>query len=206
LIGDVHAEDFILRAALRIVRERGTDLVACTGDLADGLGAVDACCDLLRASGAVVVAGNHDRWLLANQLREHDEATDPERLPPESRAYLSALPATVELETPLGRALLCHGMGDNDMSAVGPDDFGYAIESNTELQEILRDGRFRFVLTGHTHRRMVKPLGSVTVVNAGTLKRDHHPCVLLVDFAAKQVELIDLDDRGGIAGQTAVDL
>ncbi len=36
----------------------------------------------------------------------------------------------VELNVTDSLALLCHGIGPNDIAKVGPDDFGYAIDTN----------------------------------------------------------------------------
>jgi hypothetical protein len=38
------------------------------------------------------------------------------------------LPPTMTLEVPRGTLLLCHGIGENDMKQLGPDDGGYASE------------------------------------------------------------------------------
>jgi predicted phosphodiesterase len=96
------------------------------------------------------------------------------------------------------RLLLCHGLGDDDMSRVTPDDFGYALESNDALQELLTTEQYRFVINGHTHRRMVRDFGGVTVINVGTLFRDHEPCFAVVDFERGQVEFFDIPNGGEI--------
>jgi predicted phosphodiesterase len=108
-IGDIHAEDQLLERALDVLASRGVELVAATGDVADGPGSVDRCCSLLQSRGVVVVRGNHD------------------------------------------------------------------------LQNLLRGG-YRWILNGHSHRRMVRHFGRATVINAGTLLRSHEPCFLELDF------------------------
>jgi hypothetical protein len=42
------------------------------------------------------------------------------------------------------------------MAKVAPDDLGYALESNDDLQNLLRAGVDRWILNGHSHRRMVR--------------------------------------------------
>ena len=64
IIGDVHAEHRRLETALDLFEKKKVDLLLCTGDLADGRGDLDACCSMLIHTGALVVAGNHDRWFL----------------------------------------------------------------------------------------------------------------------------------------------
>ncbi|MBW2526358.1 MAG: metallophosphoesterase family protein [Deltaproteobacteria bacterium] len=206
LIGDLHAEDAILARAMDHLRQRDAELLLCTGDVADGRGSVDGCCDRLRAGDVGTVRGNHDRWLCAGRMRTLPDATDPRQVRADNLEYLRALPTTLDVATPLGLALLCHGLGPNDMAAVGADDYGYALESNTELQTLLHELRYRFVLSGHTHRRMVRTIGQVTMINAGTLQRDHEPCVTVVDFAAARIDVLDLDGRGRVVGETTVAL
>jgi predicted phosphodiesterase len=188
-IGDIHAEDVFLERALDFLERREVELVASTGDVADGAGSVDRCCALLRARKVLAVRGNHDRWFAKRTLRELPLATAPTEVSSDADDLLANLPQTVELDTVAGRALLCHGMGRNDMARLTPDDYGYAIESNEDLQQIVRGKSYRFVLNGHTHRRMVRHFGAVTVVNAGTLARDFDPCFMELDFEAALVRV-----------------
>jgi len=198
LIGDVHAEDELLATAVAFLSGQDLEVIACTGDLADGPGSVGRCRRLLQDHGVLTVAGNHDRWLLANRMRQLPDATPRGRLDGETRRYLNALPRTVELPTRHGTALLCHGLGEDDMAAVGPDDYGYAIEQNWELQELLGDRRYRFVLNGHTHHRMVRHFDDLTIINGGTLKRDHEPGFVIVDFGSGEADLLDIDPDGRV--------
>lgn len=73
------------------------------------------------------------------------------------------------------------------MASVKPDDFGYALESNVELQQLVAEGAIRVVLNGHTHRAMVRTFGQLTIVNAGTLFREHEPGYVVVDFSDGEV-------------------
>ena len=44
----------------------------------------------------------------------------------------------------------------------------------------------RVMLCGHTHKRLVRTVGTLTdkltIINAGTLRRDNEPCFSVVDF------------------------
>jgi predicted phosphodiesterase len=51
LIGDIHAEDAYLERALGVLRSRNVPLVVSTGDIVDGPGSVERCCELLEAHG-----------------------------------------------------------------------------------------------------------------------------------------------------------
>lgn len=53
------------------------------------------------------------------------------------REFIAALPITQEIQTTQGRLLLCHGIGEHDMVRITADDYGYALEANFELQEVV---------------------------------------------------------------------
>ena len=181
LIGDVHQEDLALAWALGLLSDEQVDLVVCVGDIADGFGDLDTCCELLESHGVITVKGNHDRWFLAQQMRELPQASSAAAANPASREWLAQLPSSVSIETPRGKALVCHGMGDDDMVGVKPYDEGYALDSNLPLQRLLTSDEHRIVIAGHTHQPMLRRVGHLTLVNAGTLHREFQPCVGLLD-------------------------
>jgi predicted phosphodiesterase len=198
VIGDVHCEAEALEAALAHLASLGPELVLCVGDIVDGTGNPDRCCELLREAGALTVCGNHERWLFEGAMRELPGATPLEALHASNREYLGGLPKTYELDTVSGRALLCHGLGEHDMAAVRPDDRGYALENNDTLQALIHDGRYAFVINGHTHQRMVRRVGALTVINAGTLHRDDNPCFAFVDFERERTTFFELCPGDGV--------
>jgi len=194
-IGDVHAEDQLLEVVLDRLSQEEVDRVLVVGDIADGRGDLDRTCALLDRPEVIAVAGNHDRWLLAGQLRELPNATPVEALSERARAYLAGLPRTVRLDTLAGPLLLCHGLGENDMAKVAPDDFGYALSSNVDLQQ-LQKSDLALVVNGHSHRRMVRRFGPLTMINAGTLHAADAPCFAIVDLEMMAVSFYDLDEAG----------
>lgn len=192
LIGDVHGEDAALERALRLLTEAQVDRILCTGDVVDGRGDVNRCFRLLEAYGVLTVRGNHDRWLLEGYGRDLEEATHPSELTRASREFLAALPPTRSLQTPRGELLLCHGLGTNDMARLLPDDTGYAVQANAELQALIANGRYQLVVGGHTHWRMVRRFLGLTVINAGTLYRAHDPCCAVLELDSGQVRFSNL--------------
>jgi len=186
LVGDVHAEDTLLRLALERLAADGAEAVLCTGDIVDGQGDVDECCRLLQEHGVLAVRGNHDRWFLAGKNLALPHATT--HVAPTSQRYLAALPTTVELSTAGGPLLLCHGVGENDMAAVKPDDLGYALEANLDLQRLIEQApQGLLVVAGHSHVPMVRRLGPLVLVNPGTLMRGQTPAFLQLDRATETV-------------------
>jgi hypothetical protein len=130
-------------------------------------------------------------------MRHLPDSTSLRGIAPRTRDFLEALPTTLRIPTVLGELLLCHGTGDDDMCAVRPDDFGYALEVNEALQTLLRDGRTALVVCGHSHQRMVRRFGPLTIVNAGTLYRGHQPCFGTIDLRAGGTREVTFFERGG---------
>ena len=182
LIGDIHTEAETLASALALGVEHGVDRVLSVGDIVDGPGDPLACIAQLRAANALVVAGNHERWVVQGTPFE------PFAYPDDARAWIAALPQTREIETPSGLLLLGHGIGPHDMQELKPDTAGYALEVLDPLWELVRGKRYRYFVGGHTHLHMVRTVETLTVLNPGTLARKQHPGVMIADFAARTVE------------------
>jgi len=195
-IGDIHAEDEALARALDFFASSRVDRVLAVGDIVDGAGDASRCCALLAAASVDAVRGNHDRWILGNQLRSLPEATPVEALDAAARAYLAGLPATREYDTAVGPLLLCHGLDGDDMNRLGPDDTGYGLASNLVLQRLIAARQRRWIVGGHTHRRMVRHIDRLTIINAGTLHRAHDPCCVLIDLVRGQVTFHDITAAG----------
>ena len=194
IIGDVHAEDVLLKAALNFFAGENLDVVLCVGDVVDGAGDANRCCELLQQFGVLTVRGNHDRWMLENTMRDLPDATPRDDLTSDNLSFLRELSSTRSFETVAGKLLLCHGMGENDMQEVKPHDEGYALECKDELQLLLREKTISFVVAGHTHRRMVRDFGGLVVINSGTLLRAHKPCVATADLSERRVQFHDFED------------
>lgn len=194
LIGDVHAEDERLHVAITALMAERVDRILCSGDLVDGHGDVDRACALIKTHQVITVRGNHDRWIRDDDMRTLPNAHLMTKLAPESIEVLKALPSTLTLDLPLGKLLLCHGTGSNDMRKLGPDDSGYAISANDDLLKVLFDPSVAFMVCGHTHVPMVRRFerGSgkpaLLVVNAGTLAREDKPGFAILDMAARRVD------------------
>lgn len=170
VIGDVHAQDERLFRALQAISRLRVDAILCTGDIADGSGDVNRCCTLLEHHDVLCVRGNHDRWVFTGMLRDRTGATQLASLTPPSEAFLRALPATRELETPAGVALLCHGIGEYDLERITEHDTEYSLRANPCLRDIREARRYRILMNGHSHTRLVREVPPLSILNAGTLK------------------------------------
>ncbi len=204
VIGDVHTEDTLLERAVADLKARRVDAFWCVGDIPDGHNRdanVDRCCAILQREGFLTVCGNHDRWVIENDHRNLEGATLAADLSEATLAFLNALPTSLAFDTVAGRALLCHGLEGNDLASVKPFDRGTALSENDALQAMLSDRAYRFVVNGHTHQRMVRTIDSLTIINAGTLHRDHGPGFLIIDFDRRLVQLFDLKSDAIILGE-----
>lgn len=188
MIGDVHAEDALLATALARLADANATAILCCGDLSDGAGDLDRCCALLAEARVLTIRGNHDRWLVADTMRSLPLAQTRTELAPATVAFLESLPPTRAFSSPLGRVLLCHGLGEDDMSAVREDDEGYALEMNFALHDLLAARRVDLVINGHTHHPLVRALDGLTILNAGTLARRSAP-----GFVTASLETGDVD-------------
>ncbi|MDC0720173.1 metallophosphoesterase family protein [Nannocystis bainbridge] len=200
LLGDIHAEDRRLALALTWLKGQAIDAVLAVGDLADGDGDLDHCCALLAAHRVLGVCGNHDRWLLGDELRGLKHAHQAVDLAPATLAYLAALPATRRLATVRGDLLLGHGVGPDDMVRLHAHHAGYDLAANFALADLLADPSLPLVAGGHTHHRMVRafdrPAGPPLVfINPGTLHRDHDSGFAVVDLERAQVAYFDLVEQ-----------
>ena len=197
ILGDVHAEDVRLASALDHIATLNLDGILCVGDIVDGRGDAGRCVALLRAAGAACVRGNHDRWWSKGKPMGFADGTPREALDGAARAWLATLPPTAAFETPLGTLLLCHGLAENDMVGVEPEDDGYALESNVDLQQLIDRADYQVIVNGHTHSRMVRRFGrKLWIVNAGTLKGSTEPGFGVVDLAARAVQWLEFTPAG----------
>jgi predicted phosphodiesterase len=188
VIGDVHAEDEQLERALVAARALDVDAIACTGDVVDGRGSVARCCTLLRTYDVLCVRGNHDRWLFSGTLRDVPGATTVQHLSPDDRQFLERLPAVRELAIPDGRMLLCHGVGEFDLEKVTSYDTDYSLRTNRYLQNVIGSGKYRGMVNGHSHERLLRRVGPFVIVNAGTLKHPDDPGFVVLELVRNVVQ------------------
>lgn len=200
LIGDVHAEDERLGIAIAALNAEKVERILCCGDLVDGHGDVDRTCNTLALHGVTTVRGNHDRWIRDDDMRTLPNAHRMTALTPLSIDLIKSLPRTVSIDVPGGKLLLCHGIGENDMRKLGPEDGGYAISSNDDLLKVLFDATVAVMVGGHTHKPMVRRFErgggkpALIVVNPGTLAREDGSGFAVLDLSARRVDFHRITD------------
>lgn len=194
MLGDIHAEDQRLASALTCFEEEGVDLVLSVGDIADGHGDLERTVSLLIEHEVSCIRGNHDRWLLANEVGIFPGGHVFAGLSVRSQAFFRALPTTRELDSVAGKVLICHGVGENDMRKLKPSYEGYELECSDELQALIAARRYALVIGGHTHERMARRFGDLVFVNPGTLHREYPTGFVILDLEARVMQPFDFID------------
>lgn len=186
IIGDVHAEDLRLSLAVEFLTQNEIDLMICTGDIADGTGDLNRSCEMLMEHSILCVRGNHDRWLLNDQLRDIPEAHNRNELSQEALSFLERLAAQERVALSNGELLLCHGVLDRDMDKIWPGTERTRIERSEELDNFVANSPPRIIVNGHMHYRTIIDFEDCILINAGTLK-GNYPVLTVLDFGADVV-------------------
>jgi len=201
VLGDIHCEDGRLETALRFFKAESLDLICSVGDIVDGFGDPNRAIELLIEYDVVCVRGNHERWLLRGEMRDLPGANTYFDLKMSSWEFVGGLSPWRKFETVAGAMLLCHGLGEDDMAGVWPFDTSLTLHSNYALWRLINSHEYDFIINGHTHRRLTQSFDDLTIINAGTLFREHAPCCLVVDFEAGAAQYFNLpgEDRIEVA-------
>lgn len=182
IIGDVHAEDIRLESSLSFLVDQGCDKIVCTGDIIDGPGCPNRSVELLKAFEVITVRGNHDRWIIENKARHVKHAHKIQDLSGSTLDYLNLLPSEAKFLFGKIRVLLCHGVGKNDLKKVWPGTSRFEPLKSKELDQIIREENFDYVINGHIHFRTMVHFKKLTLINAGTISGEFSPGCTVVDF------------------------
>ena len=182
VLGDIHGNREALAAVLDRLDAQGVTRLLCVGDVVGYNADPDACTEMLRARGAIVIAGNHD--LIGTGRLGFERCSNKARyslsrtrkiLAPETAAWLRTLPASRLVEDSI--ALVHGGVRDVQMYMTTRDH----IRANAELlREDFPGARVCFF--GHSHAQKLwdaagddLPLGTpleqgrVYFINAGSV-------------------------------------
>ncbi len=197
LIGDVHAEDQRLSAAINALEAAGCDLLLCIGDLCDGPGDLARCVELLQLHDVKCVRGNHDRWLLQDRARHIEHAHQRDNVPTHIIAFLEQLPLQYTVTTPAGELLLCHGLPNDDLAKIWPGSERMPPDRHARLDQLVSEGNYRVLINGHMHYRVVLDFPGLTHILAGTLSPRHRPGISFLDFDANAIQVLEFDTEPG---------
>jgi protein phosphatase len=173
VLGDVHGNIAALDAVLTAIRAAGITGGVCTGDLVLRGPQPDACVSRMALLGWPCVRGNTDAKvaLRSPRPRSHPAAAragsrswTAHRLSDASLRYLAELPLTVRLRVGRFDVVAMHGAPDSPAEVLVDGDTG--VERLAEIAKLLGAD---CVVTGHTHRPLVRRAGGCLFVNAGSV-------------------------------------
>lgn len=171
VLADIHGNLLALEAVVADLQRRKIDTVFNLGDHASGPLWPQETVAFLMQQPWVQIAGNHDRQLV-QQAPETHGASDRyafERLNTAQKAWLQALPATVQWSADL---LLCHGTptADNHYLLETVERRAVRPARRDEIRQRLASVQASVILCGHTHRpRIVQIEEKQLIVNPGSV-------------------------------------
>jgi predicted phosphodiesterase len=186
VIGDVHARAESLETAANALSARGVDAIACVGDIYGPATGTAQCCRLLKERRILTVRGNHDRWFLeaARQDSSLNASVDLEAV-----RFLSDLPVTLEIDTVAGPALLCHGIGTNDLAHL-PQTFPSAFVRRSVRLGLISP-RHKLVIHGHSHDFRQRTCEGILFVAIGTLQSHSQGGCVVIDAGTGIVSQVE---------------
>jgi putative phosphoesterase len=172
---DIHGNLPALEAVLHDIRHAAVDRVVVGGDVVAGPMPRETLACLLSFSVPVeFIQGNADREVLA-QMAGSDASTLPEhvrevvrwvaqQLSPEHERLLASWPQTLRVEIAgFGEVLFCHATPRSDteiFTRLTPED---------RLLPLFEGLSASLVICGHTHMQFDRTIGTIRVVNAGSV-------------------------------------
>jgi putative phosphoesterase len=178
VLSDIHGNWPALQAVAAEVEAARVDRVLNLGDILSGPLWPQATADWLMRRAWPTIAGNHERQLLdTHKPQGASDAFAARALGEAHKAWLAHLPPALTLEG--GDIRLCHGtpLVDHEplLDTVTPDfgthgSPGVRAATPGEVQERLGDtGAATLLLCGHSHQPRVLALGSLLIVNPGSV-------------------------------------
>ena len=173
LLGDIHANAAALAAVLDAIAVAGIRDAACTGDLVMRGDQPEVCVSESRSRAWPCVMGNTDRKVIGRPprdpahpkaLRVGSRAWTTNQLSSESMAFLAGLPLVARFALGGVTIVLMHGGPDDPRDAIDADT------SNAHLARLVDDlGAPDCIVTGHTHRALVRTAAGCLFVNPGSV-------------------------------------
>ena len=172
LISDVHSTPGPLAEALELFSNEQVDDIICCGDIAGYYDTLEPTIALLARSNCKAIVGNHDQDYLEKPLQDGESSI---------RAYLQALPQTLDLEIEGKRIFVVHANPPSEqhggiklLDQQGETRQDRIDEWTMALSELEHD----VLIVGHTHQVYAEQLGGVFVINPGS-SVFNHSCMIL---------------------------
>lgn len=171
LISDIHGNLPALEAVLADIERRAITAIVNLGDHVSGPLWPRETAALLMAREWPTIAGNHDRMVAHDEPGTHgpSDRFAYERLTPDQRAWLAALPATQVVAA--DALFLCHGIPTDDRLYLleTPEHGRLRLAHPDQVARRLGDVAATTVACGHSHVPRVVRHGGRTLVNPGSV-------------------------------------
>jgi putative phosphoesterase len=173
ILSDIHGNIFALESVLSAVKKRGIDTLMIAGDFVGYYFWPKEVFSLLEGWNLVAIRGNHDQ-MLCKAKKNKDYLLDKckkygsglsiavDQLDNERLAWLANLPRSIEYKTEDGNILICHGSPWIEDEYVYPDASDESLARYSKLD-------VNWVIQGHTHYTMHKEIGSIMLINPGSV-------------------------------------
>lgn len=179
VVSDIHGNLPALDAVLADIAAAGVDAIVNLGDIVSGPLWPAETADRLIALALPTIRGNHERQVLVPEPRSHADRITAPKLDAGHRAWLAALPATLDLAPDI---FCCHGTPASDLQYFLETVTPEGCRPATEAEAAMRAGAVPqgLILCGHTHLpRALQLADGRLVVNPGSVGLqaydDDHP-------------------------------
>lgn len=179
IISDIHGNFPALQAVMDAIEKMGCEEIISLGDVAGYYCQINECIELLRQKNVRNIMGNHDYYLVNNQLCPRSAtANDSLRyqrlhITSDNLEWLKNSVSKIEFD----RASFVHGGWKDPLDE-------YLMIAN---EEYFRDESATYFFSGHTHIQSVNILGTLCHCNPGSVgqPRDNDPKAAFVLFDGK---------------------
>lgn len=173
ILSDIHGNVFALESVLNAVKKKSIDTLVIAGDFVGYYFWPKEVFSLLEGWNFLAIRGNHDQMVgksikdkeyLLEKCKKYGSGLSVaiEQLDKERLVWLTNLPGSLEYKTEDGSILICHGSPWIDDEYVYPDAGDESLARYEKLD-------VKWVIQGHTHYSMHKEIGSVTLINPGSV-------------------------------------
>jgi|LSQX01.2.fsa_nt_gb putative phosphoesterase len=182
---DIHGNKYVLEPLLQAIKEEGADQVIFCGDIFGYYYYQNEIIDMFRKEGYLTLLGNHDQYFLdiidqrgnrRDLIQKYGNSYNDisSKISPENIEYLRGLKPFHVFEADNIRIGVFHGSpADHLNGRIYPD---------TTIEDAELYSEYDFVILGHTHHKMVRMIGTTTVINPGSIgqQRDGKGCSYLI--------------------------
>lgn len=214
---DIHGNKYVLPQFLIEIKKEKPDSVVFCGDVFGYYYHQNEILNVFRQNKFVTLLGNHDQYFL-DVLKNNNISRSliekygnsykdvKDKISKENIAFLEKLKPFYKFRLKSCKVAVFHGSIEDPLNG--------RVYPNTEIKNTMEYEEYDYVILGHTHHKMVKKIGTTTILNPGSIgqQRDGKGCSYLIldtdqnKYSFKKVEFpveklvkdIDRYDNGNL--------